>query len=89
MAGLGARSMGLPGLDSGADEAALPDAFREPGSRDYMPTRACREAEANVLGALRDGHITPAARDWALRLDTLDPASLESCPATKPAPYRH
>lgn len=50
-----------------------------------------READARskVEQAFRDGHITPAMRDWATALCVQDAESFETFIAKSPAPYAH
>ena len=48
-----------------------------------------QDARRRVDGALRDGHITPAMRDWATALCMQDAASFDSFLAKSPAPYAH
>lgn len=48
-----------------------------------------QDATAKVSAALRDGHITPAMRDWATALCAAEPASFDAFIAKSPAPYAH
>ncbi|MBV2360993.1 phage protease [Thalassococcus sp. CAU 1522] len=77
----------------------------KPNPRDYVPMKAYQEAmaktrttvqaasensaRAKVDAALRDGHITPAAKSWALELCIADEASFDEFLAASPAPFRH
>ena len=48
-----------------------------------------QDATAKVSAALRDGHITPAMRDWATALCAAEPASFDAFIAKSPAPFAH
>lgn len=72
-------------------EFAPVEAFREQFGAHSTELAAFREAHVTekVEKAVRDGHLTPAAREWALDLCRVDEASFDTFLASSPRPYAH
>ena len=86
-------------------EARIGEGGGKPDPREYVPMAAYKEAmektrketqtasasraRAKVEEACAQGHITPAAREWALDLCMADEASFDQFLASSAAPFAH